>query len=606
MSLTRSLLNRVVPLVLFLVVSAVVSLYVRSSTTKTEGYAAARDLIREIKQQDAQWNTEILKARIAITRDYDPLVRPLGEITEHWQEFQNVALKEVADPIQRQERREAFTRALKEKQRLVEQFKSHNAVLRNSLAFLPTAEDDIQAALNDLDDADKLKLQNISTNIYDLLLSSLEFSQVTNDDIAHSIELGMNNLLIDKARLPASFEVPIDILLSHVNLILREQPVVNELLDKIAAVPVAATLDDITLHLNQDQRAADLIDQKYHVYLMIFSALMVVLLIFTGSRLLRSYAEINRMNVALQTSNEELEERVERRTQQLREAQSELLDSARQAGMAEIATNVLHNVGNVLNSVNISADLLTRKLHASKTSGLGKVVQLMNEHRDDLGAFISQDAKGKLLPGYIAQLTDAIAIEQQSMQEELVQLTSSVDHIKDIVSTQQSYAGAPRVEEPLYIEQLLEDALRMNAGALTRHNVTVLREYERLPQVMGDKHRILLILINLISNAKQAMSDLPGHSRQLTLQVRVVEDETLHISVKDDGEGIAPENMARLFTHGFTTRKDGHGFGLHSCALAALEMKGRLTVHSDGLGTGAVFTLELPLKIVTEVACLHS
>jgi signal transduction histidine kinase len=88
--------------------------------------------------------------------------------------------------------------------------------------------------------------------------------------------------------------------------------------------------------------------------------------------------------------------------------------------------------------------------------------------------------------------------------------------------------------------------------------------------------------------------------------VRVVEDETLHISVKDDGEGIAPENMARLFTHGFTTRKDGHGFGLHSCALAALEMKGRLTVHSDGLGTGAVFTLELPLKIVTEVACLHS
>lgn len=602
MSLTRSLLNRFVPLVLFLVVAAVVSLYIRSTASKTEGYAAARDLIREIKQQDAQWNTEILKARIAITRDYDPLVRPLGEITEHWQKFQNVALKEVMDPAQRQGRRDAFTRALKEKQRLVEQFKSHNAVLRNSLAFLPTAEDDIQAALNDLDDADKLKLQNISTNIYDLLLSSLEFSQVTNDDIAHSIEFGMNNLLIDKARLPASFEVPIDILLSHVSLILREQPVVNDLLDKIASVPVAASLDDITLHLNNEQRAADLIDQKYHVYLMIFSALMVVLLLFTGSRLLRSYAEINRMNIALQTANEELEERVERRTQQLREAQSELLDSARQAGMAEIATNVLHNVGNVLNSVNISADLLMRKLHASKTSGLGKVVQLMNEHQDDLGAFISQDAKGKLLPAYLAQLTDAIAIEQQSMQEELVQLTSSVDHIKDIVSTQQSYAGAPRVEEPLYIEQLLEDALRMNAGALTRHHVTVMREYERLPQVMGDKHRILLILINLISNAKQAMSDLPGHSRQLTLQVHVVDDSTLHISVKDDGEGILPENMARLFTHGFTTRKDGHGFGLHSCALAAIEMKGRLTVKSDGPGTGAVFTLELPLKNVTEVA----
>ena len=602
MSLMRGLLNRIVPLALFLVTAAAVSFYVRSTTVQTENYAQARDLIREIKQLDAQWNTEILKSRVAVTRNYDPLVLPLAEINNRWQQFQGLSLEHVADSMEhRRERRAAFVEAFKEKQRLVEQFKSHNAILRNSLAFLPTAEDDIQAQLNALEDVDKLQVQNISTNIYDLLLSALEFAQITNDELAHIIEMGISGVEVDKSRLPASFEASIDILLNHVKLIRREQPRVNDLLERIASVPVAPALDVITLSINADQSKADRIDQQYQVYTMIFAALMVALLIFTGSRLVRSYAEINRMNHALQQANEQLEERVESRTRQLREAQSELLATARQAGMAEIATNVLHNVGNVLNSVNISADLLSRKLRASKTLGLAKVVQMMNEHKDELGHFIEHDEKGKLLPAYLGQLSDAVANEQQSMRDELAQLSASVDHVKEIVATQQSYAGAARLEEPLYINVLLEDALRMNAGALTRHQVAVVREFAPVPQIMGDKHRLLLILINLISNAKQAMSDLPGCSRQMTLSMKVV-DATLQISVKDDGEGIAPENMNRLFTHGFTTRKDGHGFGLHSCAVAAVEMKGRLTAHSDGPGTGAIFTLELPLKPVAEHA----
>ncbi|MBP5142040.1 ATP-binding protein, partial [Pseudomonas chlororaphis] len=141
----------------------------------------------------------------------------------------------------------------------------------------------------------------------------------------------------------------------------------------------------------------------------------------------------------------------------------------------------------------------------------------------------------------------------------------------------------------------LEDALRMNSGALTRHHVTVLKEYSDVPRIMGDKHRLLLILINLISNAKYAMSDLSNQTRNMTLAAAVVDGETLQISVRDEGEGIAPENMTRIFAHGFTTRKEGHGFGLHSCALAAIEMNGHLTAHSDGPGKGALFVLQIPL-----------
>ncbi|QQZ40048.1 GHKL domain-containing protein [Pseudomonas sp. SK3(2021)] len=579
-----------------LLASILLFLYLKSRSDQTVTYTESRDLIRQIKQQDSLWENEILKARVAITHNYDPLVSPLGKMTRLWQKFDSMEAQNRRNdsPLWRNAH-DGYLNAIKEKTRLVEQFKSHNSVLRNSLAFLPTAEDDIQQELTQLHDADKLQLQNIATDTYDLLLSSLEFAQVTSDDKAADILVGLNKLQVNKERLPAEFHDPIDNLSNHISLILREQPKVNRLLEEIEAVPVDERLDDITVLLNRDQQQAEVVDQQYHFYLLLFSSLLVLLLIWLGIRLIRSFAEINQMNRALVAANDELEQRVEERTRQLKDTQSELLDTARQAGMAEIATNVLHNVGNVLNSVNISAELVSRKLRNSKAQGLGKAMQLINEHKGDLGSFLTEDEKGKLLPGYLNQLVEAIDLEQQGMTEELTQLSKSVDHIKDIVATQQSYAGASSLLEPLSVSELLEDALRMNSGALTRHHVTVHKNYADVPRIMGDKHRLLLILINLISNAKYAMSDLSNQERNMTLGVAVVDGEALQISVRDEGEGIAPENMTRIFAHGFTTRKEGHGFGLHSCALAAIEMNGHLTAHSDGPGKGALFVLQIPL-----------
>ncbi|MBX9407718.1 histidine kinase [Pseudomonas baetica] len=590
-------------LVAVVLASILLFLYFKSSSEQTMTYTESRDLVRQIKQQNALWENEILKARVAISHNYDPLVSPMNEMTRLWERFDSLESGHGRnDSAQWNDAHEGFLHAMQEKISLVEQFKSHNALLRNSLAFLPTAEDDIQAQLANLPDFDKLQLQNITTDTYDLLLSALEFAQVTSADKAADIELGLNKLAVNAQRLPAEFQSPIRIMSNHIALIAREQPRVNQLLENIEAIPVAERLDNITTMLDLDQQRVEVIERKYHFYLLLFSVLLMMSLIWLAVRLIRSFAEINRVNSALQTANDALEHRVEERTRELKNAQSELLDAARQAGMAEIATNVLHNVGNVLNSVNISSDLIARKLRASKSLGLGKAMQLINEHPHDLGYFLSEDAKGKLLPGYLNQLVGAISQEQQEMVDELNQMNKSVDHIKDIVATQQSYAGANSMTEPLFINELLEDALRMNAGALTRHHVTVVKEYAEVPQVMGDKHRLLLILINLISNAKYAMSDLSNRPRTMTLGVRIADENFLEISVRDDGEGIEPQNMTRIFAHGFTTRKEGHGFGLHSCALAAIEMNGHLTAHSDGPGKGALFTLQIPLINVTENA----
>lgn len=310
-------------------------------------------------------------------------------------------------------------------------------------------------------------------------------------------------------------------------------------------------------------------------------------------------AELQEANHRLERLHGELEQRVRERTRQLEEAQATVVASARQAGMAEIATNVLHNVGNVLNSVNVTAGVMGQRLRQSKLPGLAKAVAMMHEQGEGLGRFVADDPKGRLLPDYLGRLADTLADEQRAQQAELEQMAKSIDHIKDIVATQQSYAGNQQVVALARVDELIDDALRMNAGALSRHQVVVERDVPAMPALPLDRHRVLQILINLISNAKQAMDADQAHGHRLQLRARLDAaapgGPQLRIEVQDDGDGIAPENLERIFSHGFTTRSTGHGFGLHSCIVAAREMGGELSARSDGPGTGAVFTLRLPV-----------
>jgi PAS domain S-box-containing protein len=278
---------------------------------------------------------------------------------------------------------------------------------------------------------------------------------------------------------------------------------------------------------------------------------------------------------------------------QLEQLHRQLLETSRQAGMAEIATNVLHNIGNVLNSVNVSASLVVDSVKKSRVASLAKVAAMLREHEHDLGTFITSDAKGRQLPVYLGQLAEQLLADQKLAVHELDLLVKNIEHIKDIVTMQQSYARVSGVKEIINLRELVEDSLRMNIGALERHRVEVIREFEDLPLVNIDKHKVLQILVNLIRNAKHACQESERLDRRLTVRMTNGEGR-IKISVADNGIGIPPENMTRIFNHGFTTRKDGHGFGLHSGALAAKEMGGSLAVRSDGIGKGATFTLDLP------------
>jgi signal transduction histidine kinase len=279
---------------------------------------------------------------------------------------------------------------------------------------------------------------------------------------------------------------------------------------------------------------------------------------------------------------------------ELQEAHQALVRASREAGMAEVASSVLHNVGNVLNSVNVSANLLDERIQASKASGLARVAAMLKEQGDQLGSFIANDERGKRLPTYLAQLSSQLLADREAALKELASLVKSVEHIKDIVRMQQSYATHGGVVESVAVADLVNDSVRLNAEAFSRHGVTLACDFEEVPPVTVDKHRVLQIMVNLIRNAKYACDDSGRSDKRITIRVTRCA-LGVAIAVVDNGVGITAENLPRIFSHGFTTRATGHGFGLHSAALAAQELKGSLRVASDGPGCGATFRLELPI-----------
>jgi len=274
-----------------------------------------------------------------------------------------------------------------------------------------------------------------------------------------------------------------------------------------------------------------------------------------------------------------------------------LVDVSRQAGMAEIATGVLHNVGNTLNSVNVSTGLVIDQLRQSRVAGLTRATQLLREHAGDMATFLTQTAQGQKLPTFLIALGEQLQDERDTMLKEMQGLSDSVDHIKSIVTMQQKHARTAGTLEKVTVPQLIDEALRLNAGSFERQGIRIVRDYADVPAILVDRHKLLQILVNLLSNARHALGETPREDKRVEIRVRLTpEKKRLVLEVADNGIGIAPENLARMFTQGFTTKKTGHGFGLHISSVAASEMQGQLSCSSPGPGQGATFTLELPLE----------
>jgi len=281
----------------------------------------------------------------------------------------------------------------------------------------------------------------------------------------------------------------------------------------------------------------------------------------------------------------------------LRQTQLKLVETAHSAGMAEIATGVLHNIGNILNSVNISTEEIAMILKQSKVRGFLKANDMMRANLEDLPRFFNQHPKGKLIPGYYLSLGEAINDEHKLMSEEIDSLAKKVAMMRDVISTQQSYAKASLYVEDVVITDLIEDAVKLQIAALNKQGVKIKRRYyDRLTGTVP-KVKLVHVLTNLIKNSKEAMArnEEFNKTQELILEIRQADMNNAEIKVIDNGCGIKPKNLDKIFNHGFTTKVNGHGFGLHTCANFMTEMGGALIADSEGEGKGSVFTVRFPL-----------
>ncbi|GAB6096600.1 hypothetical protein JCM14469_28530 [Desulfatiferula olefinivorans] len=289
-------------------------------------------------------------------------------------------------------------------------------------------------------------------------------------------------------------------------------------------------------------------------------------------------------------------EALEQSRDEIRKKHDILLDTAHRAGMAETAIDVLHNVGNILNSINVIITTASRRVFESRVSHIGRIAREMEENRDRLSDYLTREGRGEKMAAFLTALSGHLDEENQALVRDMEALSRHVAHITDIVTCQQRYSKSEDLADRVPVDELIRTAVQFCGDALSRHHIRLDYEPCDLPGLRLSRHKVIQILTNLINNAIDSLRETRGRERVIGLSVRQTADGFLVIHVSDNGIGVPPEHKLRIFNHGFTTKKQGHGFGLHSCALFAQDMQGSLSVFSGGNDQGALFELKLPIE----------
>ncbi|MCX7708512.1 MAG: substrate-binding domain-containing protein [Clostridia bacterium] len=267
-----------------------------------------------------------------------------------------------------------------------------------------------------------------------------------------------------------------------------------------------------------------------------------------------------------------------------------LVAQAHREGMADVAIEIIHNIGNLLNSINASAVLMEELTKAPSFDDFSRANRLLAEQINDFDNFLCSDPRGKKLLQFYLKLGDSFIALKSQLFTQVNRLGDKINSVGEMITSQQNYAGVNLALEELDLVGTLEDAIRLLSESLEKFGIKIERKYESTPKVLAQRIKLFHILINVINNAKEAMSKTPMSERVLTLMV--YEDPYgKFVSIKDRGCGIPVTELEAIFSYGYTTKKDGHGFGLHSCMSYMNEIGGSIWAESDGYGKGATFMI---------------
>ena len=280
-------------------------------------------------------------------------------------------------------------------------------------------------------------------------------------------------------------------------------------------------------------------------------------------------------------TNPDLLERVIRHARERRKSMMErealtqqLVESSRRLGMAEVASDVLHNVGNVLNSLNVSAGLIAQHVRDMPVQDVNRTSDLLTAHQDDIGTFLTQDTKGQRVLGFLAQLGGHLRDQHAQTCTDLETLIAQIDHVRDLIAAQDDVARATSIQEPVVLKDLIETALEIETTEFSTNQIAVTRDYVDLPQIIIDKQQVVQIVTNLIRNAKEAIRQQGAGPHRLTVRIQLHPDEDTRICLQviDTGIGVSPDKLHRIFAQSLSQESGKQGSGLHNNANAAKNM----------------------------------
>lgn len=527
--------------------------------------------LRELKEVDNRWDHDVLRARAELATADLPATNRGAAAAKALQNL-SAAVARTQSPALSAGLPE-LSAAIKEKAALVEKFRAENGAAQAALRDIAKNA----AELGTLAGGLKARPPALEPALNTLTTAAPQYYWFGQDNQRAALEAAAAPLraLPDALRDPA---VKLD---SAVQALLKAKPAGQALSTKLALLTSGPRLDNLTLSFNSEVEATLQDKERYRVYLIAYAGALLILLAYLGGK--------------LKASNVELEKRVEERTrelsaamQHLKESESQLIQSEKMSSLGQMVAGVAHEINTPLAYVKNSLGTVAEKLPELKSvlDNCEKLLALLQAGNDASGL----SKQFALVSQQIAQL------KQQGVVDELAglvkdglygtgQMAEIVGNLKDFSRLDRSKVTSFNLNEGLQSTLLLAKHL-LKA-------VTINKNLGDVKPIVCSPSQINQVFLNLITNAAQAMGERPG---TITLTTRV-EGDGVAVDVADDGNGIAPEVLPKIFDPFFSTKEIGKGTGLGlSISYKIVQQHGgRINVESK-VGSGTRFTVWLPFK----------